>query len=431
MRILIHSLYFFPDRTGVGKYTGATARWLADRGHSVDVLTGFPHYPEWRLAPTYKRVGFVEENWEGVRIVRVPHYVPAGAHPSAGRRMLIDLSFGLATLPFWIGRFFSAKKYDVVITVCPPLVSSLMPCFYQALRRVPYIAIVQDFQVDAAVRLDLLKSRLVARILFRAENFLLGSARAVASISGAMCRRLLEKGVDPSRVLRLDNWADLDSVVPGPRLNAFRSELGIADDKLIVMYAGAMGAKQGLDLVVDGAEKLRGDARLHFVFVGDGSDRARLVARCENLQLLNVSFAPVQSARRFPDVLAAADVHLVVQKAEAADLVMPSKLTNIFASGRTCIVTAAADTELSQVVTQSGAGIVVTPGHLDAFCSAMEYLADHPDVRREMGVKARAYAKTNLDQDVILGQFENALTTLAGRRSERQQLELQKRKGGL
>jgi len=267
---------------------------------------------------------------------------------------------------------------------------------------------VQDLQLDAARELGILRQPLLLAGLTWLELHLFRQARAVTTISRSMAARLAAKGVPPARLQVLPNWADLDKVRPGPRLNALRRELGLTSET-VVLYAGNLGEKQGLEVILEAAALTRGKPSIRYLVAGEGAARDRIKLRAQDLGLDNLTFLPLQSNSRLPLLLAAADLHLVVQRQKAADLVMPSKLTNIMAAGRPFIATAGEATELARVTTESRAGLVVPPEDGRALAQAVLGLAGDPGARKEMGVRARRYAEAFWDRERILRQWEELL----------------------
>jgi colanic acid biosynthesis glycosyl transferase WcaI len=197
-----------------------------------------------------------------------------------------------------------------------------------------------------------------------------------------------------------------------PRDNEVRREFGIGSDELLVLYAGNMGEKQGLDLVLDAADRLRERAEIQFVMVGAGAGRERLERAAGQRRLNNVRFFPVQSLERLPLMLAAGDIHLIVQRREAADLLMPSKLTNILAAGRPTVATADPGTELYEILNEHNCGITKSPGSVTELVAGITELADNAERREQLGQNARRYAEHYLDRDVILSRFEESLRDL-------------------
>jgi colanic acid biosynthesis glycosyl transferase WcaI len=413
MRILIYGLNYAPEPTGTGKYTGELAAWLAARGHAVEVICGLPHYPQWRLDPVYAGGRARVETLAGVRVFRVPHFVPAADGLGARARIRLESSFTLSSARYWLPRFFARSRPEVVIAVMPPMQVAVWPWLYAWLRRVPWVLHVQDLQVDAALRLGLLKGRGFGRFLYWIESFLLRRATRVSTITEAMRARVVAKGVRDGRTWLLPNWADISAVHPGPRENDFRRELGVADDAVVAMYAGNMGEKQGLEIVLQAAALCRNDPRLIFVMVGAGAARPRLEQHAAELKLPNLRFLPLQPVEKLGEMLAAGDIHLVVQRRDAADLVMPSKLANILASGRCCLATAEPGTALHEVVHGHGLGEVVPPGQAAALAAMLRRLAADRERRETCASKARAYAEQSLDKERILAAFEKRLLALA------------------
>jgi colanic acid biosynthesis glycosyl transferase WcaI len=412
LRLLIVSLNYAPELTATGKYTGELAEWLAGRGHQVEAIAGLPHYPDWEVHPDYRGKGVYVEPLNGVGVFRTPHYVPRAGRVSASGRILMECSFTLAALRWWIPILMRRSRYDVVIAVCPPMQDALMPWVYGLIRRVPWVFHIQDFQVDAAVRLGMLKVGAFGRLIYAIENFLVRRASRVSTITQSMQQRALDKGASADRSWLVPNWADISRVRPGPRDNEFRRSLGLGGDQVLVMYAGGMGAKQGLEVVVQTAELLKGDRCVQFVMVGTGADRSRLESKAQELGLPNLRFLPVQPLERLSEMLAAGDIHLIVQRAEAADLVMPSKLTNILAAGRASIATTECGTALHDVLVGHDCGLCVAAENAVALRDAIVRLGGDVEVRERMGASARAYAETYLDRDAILGRFETQLRQL-------------------
>ena len=408
MRLLIHGMNYAPELLGIGRYTGELGAYLAARSHQVTVLTAAPYYPQWRVQEDYRPQRWRREWRDGVEVLRAPQYVPARV--SGLGRLLQECSFDASCL-YWWSTCLLARPWDAMVAVCPPMTSGLVPGLLARRLGIPLVIHVQDLQLDAARELGILRQPLLLEVLTWLELRLLRQARKVTTISRSMAARLAAKGVAPSRLQVLPNWADLDKVRPGPRLNALRRELGLTSET-VVLYAGNLGEKQGLEVILATAALTRSKPSIRYLIAGEGAARERIKLRAQDLGLDNVTFLPLQLNSRLPLLLAAADLHLVVQRREAADLVMPSKLTNIMAAGRPFIATAARATELGRVTTESRAGLLVPPEDGRALAQAVLALAQDPGVRKEMGIRARRYAEAFWDRERILGQWEELLKGL-------------------
>lgn len=188
----------------------------------------------------------------------------------------------------------------------------------------------------------------------------------------------------------------------------YRFGLGATQESVLALYSGNMGEKQGLEVVVEAARQLQGEPGIIFVMCGTGAAYRRLRGMAEGLA--NIRWMPLQPLERFNELLNAADIHLLPQTAGAADLVMPSKLTAMFASARPVVATAYPGTAVHEAV--EGRGLVVPPGDVEAFVGALMELAADREKRAHLGARARSYAVRHLDRDAVLARFEQTLLAL-------------------
>lgn len=406
MKILQYGINFHPELTGTGKYTGEMARWLAHLGHDVDVITAPPYYPEWKISPGYSGARYQREvmdhTHERVQIMRCPLWVPSRV--SGATRLVHLMSFALTSIG-GLGWGF-ARKPDMLFVVAPTFFQVPFALLFAKLTGTPCWLHIQDFEVDAALDMGIVKGgqnnhSWPRRLAWAVESFFLKRFDRVSTITPAMLDRLRRKGVKPDRCVLLPNWVGLKHIQPLPREQSMRHELGISDDDVVVLYSGNMGEKQGLELIIEAAAQLKHQPHIKFILAGTGSARDRLEQA--SLQLGNVRWLPLQPFERLSQFLATADIHVLPQRADAADLVMPSKLTGMLASGRAIVGTATADTQLGQVL--QDVGLRVDPGDAQAVAQAIEHLASQPDTRADMGRLARRHAEETLDQDSILNQF--------------------------
>jgi len=269
---------------------------------------------------------------------------------------------------------------------------------------------IQDFEVDVAFELQDFSSTKLQHSIRMLECFLLGRFDRVSAISDRMVERLPSKGVDAHSTVLFTNWVDASEIYPLTTRNPLRQELGISGQTIVALYSGNMGLKQGLSLLIEASRSLVHRPNVVFVLCGDGPYRDTLVQMASNAG--NVMFLPLQPACRLNELLNMADIHLLPQVANAADLVMPSKLTGIMASGKPVVATANEGTQLARVLT--GRGVCTRPGDVAAFAAAVGRLADDHELRLQLGVEARKYALINLNRDDILTRFESSLMDVCG-----------------
>ncbi len=401
MKLLLYGINFAPELTGIGKYTGEMAAWLAAQGHEVRVVTAPPYYPAWAVWPGYSASRYRTETWRGVTVYRTPLWVPRKV---TGLRRLVHLaSFALSSIPALLAQW--RWRPDVVWVTEPPLFCTPGALAFAKLRSAKAWLHIQDYEVDAAFELGLLKGATMRSWVAAGERWLMRRFDRVSTISQRMLERAASKGTEDARLVFLPNWADVSAIQPLQADSPFRAELGIPSDAVVALYSGNMGAKQGLELLAEIAVKLQEHAGLHFVFCGGGAGRADLMKRCEGLP--NVRFMDLQPVERLGDLLGLADIHLLPQRADAADLVMPSKLTGMLSSGRPVVAGARPETELGKVAAQCG--ITVPPDDAKAFAEAIVTLASQPELRRTLGRHARDFAEQRFDQNAVLRQFEQDL----------------------
>ena len=404
MKILVYGLNFAPEPVGVGRYTGDMAARLQAAGHEVRVVTALPYYPEWKVAPQYSGYAYAFEAWQGMPVARAPLWVPF--RPGGRKRVLHLLTFAVTSLPLMVRAIF--WRPDVVWLAVPAFVCAPAALVAAKLTGAKSWIHIQDFEIDIAFGMGLISGSGWKRFILSCESWLLRRFDHVSTISKAMVARTLTKGVDPARVSYVPNWADVDAVAPLRGPSPYRAELNIPPAAVVALYSGSMGVKQGVDWVAEAALALQDNPNVYVVLCGDGALQAQAQALCSHLP--NVRFLPFQPMERLGDLLGLADVHLLPQRADAAEMVMPSKLTGMLASGRPVVGMAAAGTELAEVV--QSCGVVVQHGDVPAFTQAIRHLAELPQLRAELGRVARAYADQNLAASAVLGRLEADMQAL-------------------
>ncbi len=404
MRILLHGINYAPELTGIGKYSGEMAEWLASRGHEVRVVTAPPYYPAWQVGKGFRWWAYCVERGS-VRVYRCPLWVPR--RPSSLTRLLHLTSFMASSLPVMLAQVFWHP--DVVLTVEPALFCAPATLATARLAGAASWLHIQDFEMDAAFGLGFLPADgFVHRLAEGLERRLMDGFDRISSVSRNMADRLPAKGVDRRKIVLFPNWVDIDAIRPTPGPNRLREQLGLSPEKVVVLYAGNMGMKQGLELLPLLAQRFAEDERIRFLFCGDGAFRPQLESMIAGLH--NVTLLPLQPLSRLNDLLNAADIHLLPQRSGAADLVMPSKLTGMLASGRPIVATAAAGTQVAIAI--EGCGVAIDPGNMGKVVEAIQTLAFSPELRARLGAAARCNAVDNLGKELVLERFETQLRRL-------------------
>lgn len=405
MRILIVGLNFHPELTGIGKYTGEMAAYLGS-SHQVRVVTTAPYYPYWKMQPGYQWWKYSHENWSGIDVYRCPLWVPHRL--SSLKRLLHLFSFALSSFPVLLGQVF--WKPDLVLCIAPAFFSAPFAWLTARLSGSKVWVHIQDFELEAATNLGMLPSaHFLIRWAAHIESWLLAHFDRVSTISNRMILSLKNKGVHSNRTYLFPNWVDTNRIFPLPdSRKTLRQVFDLPADKVIVLYAGNMGNKQGLEIVVDVAREIQTNNEIFFVFCGEGTARKDLETRATRLP--NVKFMPLQPPEKLNQLLNTADIHILPQRTDAADLVMPSKLLGMLASGKPVIGTANPETEIGTVVGQNG--VLIPPGDQHALCRAILELAAWPQMRSCLGQKGRTFVSENWSREHILTAFERHLREL-------------------
>ena len=402
MKILVLGLNYAPERVGIAVYTTGMAEHLQAMGHRVEVVAGQPYYPAWKIMDGYRAWAWTRATEFGVDVTRVPHYVPS--RPSGALRLLHHATFAVAAFfPTIIRATF--QRPDLVLTVAPSLVAAPIARLAALLGGARSWLHIQDFEVEAALATALIRpDGPVASIAGAFDQAVTGSFDVVSTISPQMVRKLVSKGVSADKVIEFRNWANIEAIRPLSGPSSYREEWNIRTPH-VALYSGNVGNKQGIEIVVDAARALSHRKDLTFVVCGEGQNRANLEVRAAGLD--NIQFHDLQPKERLNELVGLATVHLLPQLASAADLVLPSKLTNMLASGRPVVATAAPGTGLAEEV--EGCGIVTPPEDSQAFAAAIAALADDPIQHASLSAAARRRAEERWSGDAILARFADSL----------------------
>jgi colanic acid biosynthesis glycosyl transferase WcaI len=407
MRIIIYSLNYSPEIIGIGKYNTDLVSWLTGQGHEIQVICAPPYYPSWIVQKGYSAWRYLSDQDSNSSVLRCPIWIPKT--PSGLKRILHLLSFAISSWPivFW---YSLTWKPDIIFTLEPPLFCLPGALFISKLFNCKVWLHIQDFELDAGFNLGLVpNSKILQNIAFACERWLLQKTAIVSTISEEMLKLLQRKGVPIKQSVMFPNWVNTKEIQPLDRISFFRAELGLRSDQTVCLYSGNLGNKQGLEILIDAARHLQHQSNIVFVIAGEGPTRQNLVEQARDLQ--TVQFLELQPRERFNELLNLADIHMLPQSEEASDLVFPSKLKAMFASGRPVIATAHSGTQLAQVVI--GRGLVIPPGNAVHLSKAIRFLHQDRELRCSFGNAARGYAIDHWGQNPILSRIEQHFIQLA------------------
>jgi colanic acid biosynthesis glycosyl transferase WcaI len=408
LRILVLSINYWPDETGIAAFNIWRCEYLASQGHQVTICTGPPYYPEWRVPTQYRGKLVQREVRNGVTILRSWMFVPKALNTR--NRILHEASFLASSFM----RAIATEKPDLIFAVSPPLGLGLTASILSRLWRIPYILDVEDLQPDAAVELGMMKKQSVINFLYGVERKAYKGAALISTLTEGMRQRIVEKGIDAAKVVLFPPRADSCLYTLRDRIDgsAFREKYGL-QGKFVVSHSGNMGVKQGLEVILHAAEKSHERKDILFLFVGDGAMRLQLETKAQTRNLDNVRFLPLLRKDEFLEMLAATDIALITQQRVVSNIVFPSKTVTLLAAGCPVIASVNSGSEVARVVMCSGAGLVVEPENAEALWGAILEFSKSPETLARMSYQARQFAIDSWDERRTLPMMEQQFAECA------------------
>ena len=401
LRLVVLCPHFAPDLAPTGVVMTRIVTELAARGHELHVVTSLPWYRNHAIEQGWGGRLWRTEKTEWGSIIRV-HPFPGKSKSNLLRRALGFIAFSYAVgirsvhadgLPF---------KVDGVLAMSPPLTLGLTGWCTKIIRRAPLVFNIQDVFPDAAIQTGAISNKKIIAAAKWLERVSYRRSDAVVLLSQDLRTNIANK-IDAKHHHRLHvipNFVDTVAITPQDRMTNYRNELGIGD-QLVVMYAGNVGFSQSLNLVVEAAAKF---PEVAFVVNGDGAARKKLQEDCA--ELANVYFGDYQPIERLSEVLATGDIHLVPLRTGLAAVSVPSKSYSILAAGRPMLAAIDLNTEIPNMLQQSGAGIAVEPDNAPAFIEALGRLVNNRDQLSEMGANGRKWVETHASPASVAARYE-------------------------
>ncbi|MCC5634335.1 glycosyltransferase family 4 protein [Nostoc sp. CHAB 5844] len=400
MRILIYSYNYYPEPIGIAPLMTELAEGLAKRGHEVRVVTAMPNYPERQIYEDYRGKFYLNEYKNGVQIQR--SYVWIRPQPNLLDRIMLDASFVVTSfLPALVG-----LRPDVILSTSPSLPVCVPAALLGWLRACPVVLNLQDILPEAAVHVGLLKNKFLIKVFAALEKFAYHSASKISVIADGFVENLLSKGVDADKIEQISNWVDVNFIRPLPKENNPFRDAHNLNGKFVVQYSGNIALTQGLETVIQAAATLRNIPEIAFVIVGEAKGLQRLQQYCLDCGADNVLLLPFQPREHLPQMLAAADVGLVVQKKNVISFNMPSKIQVLLASGRALVASVPENGTAARAVRQSGGGVIVPPEDAQALAAAILELYKHPEKVKTLGYNSRQYAVEQYAFEQALNHYE-------------------------
>ncbi|MEA5448125.1 glycosyltransferase family 4 protein [Leptolyngbya sp. CCNP1308] len=400
MRILIYSYNYYPEPIGIAPLMTELAEGLVARGHQVRVVTAMPNYPERTIYPDYRGQLYATEERNGVMIQRC--FVLTNARRGLVSRLLLESSF--IALSLWPA--LRGWRPDIILNASPSLPACLPVAALKLLFQCPSVLNLQDILPEAAVQTGLLTNPWAIRLFEVLEKFAYQNATRITVIAQGFRDNLLAKGVADTKMVPISNWVDVEFIAPRPQGSSeFRRRHGL-QNKFVVLYTGNIAETQGVRTAVRSAQALSAYPDIQMVIVGEGKQLEALDRFRQQLGLTNVSLLPFVPRAELPDMLAAADVGLILQKHGVVGFNMPSKTQVLLASGRPILASVPAHGTAAQAVLASGGGLVVEPENPTALAKGILELYHHPEMAQLLARRGRQYALEHYSAKRAIDRYE-------------------------
>lgn len=392
------SLNYAPEDSAIGLYSTQWVDFLREAGYNVTVVTAFPYYPKWEIAEEYKqKKRFLKEELNGTTVLRYKQYVPK--NPSFLKRIIHLLDFTL-------GSFFNlykVKECDLVISVVPFTTSVFLGYIQKKRFKTKLWTHIQDFEFDAALQTGVGKNKnFVFSLLFKLEKWLLSKADLVSTISYSMLNRLSEK--TNTEQFFLPNWIDNVKINPANS----KTHPYLSSDKIKILYSGNIGDKQDWEAFIQFCQDID-KSRYDVVVVGDGAKKEWI---CNEIKIFeNVNYYPPVPFEDLSDLLCSADVHILFQKPEVIDTVMPSKVLGMMASAKPSIIIGNPESEVKSIFEASSAGMYFSEYTVE-IVNGLRLLTSDKEKMRIRGEKTRNFVIENFSKEKILSNMLEQLNKL-------------------
>ncbi len=398
---------YAPEDTAIGLYTSQLAEFLAANGYNVSVITGFPYYPMWKIPQNYKHLPtYYSEVINGVTIYRYKFFVPENRN--FFYRTLHIMSFN-------IGNYFNLskiKKADLIFCNIPFTTNVALGLVLKRRLKAQLWTSIKDFEFDAAFESGLLQENVISKIfkkgLYKIENYLYTKSDVISSISYKMVERIKLKAPE-TNPLFFPDWVDVNFINP----KKYSQHPYVSQDKFTILYSGNIGQKQNWEIYIDLAKKLSAFKNISFVLVGEGAYKNELLQRLEQEHLMGfVKYYEPIPYDDLPNLLCSANLHILFQKSDVIDSVMPSKILGMMSSARPSIITGDLRSEVAKHINLSQGQGYYTNEENERIFQDILMLIEHPELRSELGRKAREYMIANFSKEMILDSFIKKIETL-------------------
>ncbi len=398
--ITLIGINYYPEDTAVGIYSTQMLEYLSQKGFKINVLTGFPYYPEWKIKNDYQnKPKFYKEVINNINIYRYKQYVPK--KPTFLKRIIHLFDFTLGT---YINSF-KIKQTDLVIAIVPFTSTILLGWLLKKRLKAKLWTHIQDFEFDAAQQAGVSKNKknLLFKILFKIEKKLIDCSDEVSTISQTMLKKLKSK--TGCKTYYFPNWINQDSINPSKN----NTHTYLKSNNFKVLYSGSIGDKQNWSFFIKFLFELKKIDNIEVIIVGQGSQKKWLSKKIKLFDFVKI-YNPVP-LNELNDLLCSANLHILFQKDNVLDTVMPSKILGMIASGVPSLITGHPKSEVAKIIHNSKGGIYLQNNLIEVL-NAFNKLKSDKSRYYKIGENARHFVIKNYDYNSILSEFEMRLKKL-------------------
>ncbi|HEY9880851.1 MAG TPA: glycosyltransferase family 4 protein [Leptolyngbyaceae cyanobacterium] len=407
MRILIYSYNYYPEPIGIAPLITELAEGLVTRGHEVRVVTAMPNYPERRIYPAYRGQLYRTEMHNGVLIQRC--FVSIWPKPGLLARLMLEGSFVTLSLI----QALQGWRPDIILATSPSLPACIPVALLKMLYQCPSLLNLQDILPEAAIHTGLLTNPWAIRFFESLEKFAYRSADKISVIAEGFWDNLQAKGVPTEKMVCIPNWVDVKFIAPRPKETSQFRQKHALQDKFVVLYSGNIARTQGIKNAIRAAKALAVYPDIVLVIVGEPLQLADLEKCRREAGVTNVLLLPFVPRAELPDMLAAADVGLIMQKRNVVGFNMPSKTQLLLASGRPIVASVPKDGTAARAVLRSGGGIVVEPENPTALAQGILDLYHDRQKAASLGQQGRQYALEHYSFEQAIERYERLMKAMA------------------
>jgi len=393
--------YYPPETGGASARISGLTKWLANYGHDVSVITGYPNYPMGKIYPGYERSSAKYEVLDGVKVFRAK--VIAGSYKSIIVRLLNYFTLFMTSL--WIG-IKKRNSFDIIVASSPPLTIGLLGRILSKIYKIPWIFDIRDIWPDVGIEAGIIKENsFVDNISRKLANYLYKHSDHITPVTLSKKNKINSYGVEEDKITIIENGIDSD-IVKNAKIIDWRAKYNL-DDKFVLTYAGLIGKAQGVEYIIETANLIQDRKDIHFLIVGEGVNKKDLIKRVSSLELTNITFIDLQPKEAIPSLLKTSDIGLVPLINNNLKDAIPSKLLEAWSCKLPVILIAGG--EAQEIMTRIEGGVALNSGDPEIIKNVIIDLFENREKLRIFGLNGYTYVNHKLERKYLAKKMETVI----------------------